>query len=109
MIFIGFNITFFTQFMLGSKGMPRRYYSYIPEFQSYHMISTFGSWILAAGFLVMAFYFVESLLNGKKAPANPWGSKTLEWQTESPPVLENFYETPVVTTKPYNYESREDA
>ena len=100
-IFIGFNITFFTQFIMGSKGMPRRYYTYIEEFQNFHIISTLGSWVLGFGFLLMAYYLIDSLLNGKKAPSNPWGGTTLEWQTASPPILENFETLPVVSKGPY--------
>jgi len=102
-IFVGFNMTFFTQFFLGSKGMPRRSYNYLEQFQPLHAFSSMGSWVLGFGFLIMAFYLVESLRNGKKAPSNPWGSITLEWMTESPPVLENFKEAPIVTHDPYDY------
>ena len=72
-MFIGFNVTFFTQFMLGSHGMPRRYYNYQPEFQIYHVISTIGSYIMAAGFFWTLYYLVQSLFSGAKAPSNPWG------------------------------------
>jgi cytochrome c oxidase subunit 1 len=58
---------------------------------------------MAVGFILMAFYLMDSLLNGKKAPNNPWGALTLEWQTQSPPLTENFIETPVVTRGPYDF------
>jgi cytochrome c oxidase subunit 1 len=96
LVFIGFNITFFTQFMLGSQGMPRRYYDYQPEFQSYHVISTVGSYIMAAGFFLTLFYLLHSLFRGERAPANPWGGRSLEWQCTSPPPHDNFSETPTV-------------
>ena len=67
LIFVGFNLTFFIQFIMGSKGMPRRYYSYVEEFQIYHQISTVGSWLLAIGFILMLYYFVKSLISGEKA------------------------------------------
>ena len=96
LVFVGFNMTFFTQFMLGSQGMPRRYYMYKPEFQIYHHISTGGSYIMALGFLVTAIYLIHSLFAGKKAPANPWGGASLEWQCTSPPPHDNFATTPRV-------------
>jgi len=95
-VFIGFNLTFFTQFMLGSHGMPRRYYDYQPEFQIYHVISTIGSYIMAVGFLMTAGYLIQSLISGAKAPANPWGGRSLEWQCASPPPHDNFKEQPRV-------------
>ena len=95
-IFVGFNITFFTQFMLGSQGMPRRYYDYQPEFQIYHVISTIGAYIMACGFFLCAACFVQSLLGGKKAPTNPWGGRSLEWQCTSPPPHDNFSSPPTV-------------
>jgi cytochrome c oxidase subunit 1 len=96
MVFIGFNITFFTQFLLGSQGMPRRYYEYVPEFQVYHVISTLGSYLMALGFGLTAYYLVQSLISGRKAPANPWGGRSLEWQCASPPPYYNFATTPRV-------------
>ena len=98
MVFVGFNVTFFSQFMLGSKGMPRRYATYIemPEFQVYHIWSTSGSVILALGFVICAIYLLHSCFCGKKAPANPWGGRSLEWQCASPPPWDNFAEQPEV-------------
>ncbi|MBX3354665.1 MAG: cbb3-type cytochrome c oxidase subunit I [Phycisphaeraceae bacterium] len=95
-IFIGFNITFFTQFMLGSHGMPRRYYTYQPEFQTYHVISTIGAYVMAFGFLVTAYCLLSSLWFGRRAPANPWGGRSLEWQCSSPPPHDNFPSQPRV-------------
>ena len=96
LVFIGFNVTFFTQFMLGSHGMPRRYYDYPSEFQIYHEISTIGSYIMAAGFFWTLYLLVQSLFSGKIAPANPWGGRSLEWQCSSPPPHDNFKTTPSV-------------
>ena len=96
LVFIVFNVTFFTQFMLGSHGMPRRYYNYQPEFQIYHVISTIGSYIMAAGFFWTLFYLLQSLFSGVKAPSNPWGGRSLEWQCTSPPPHDNFKTTPSV-------------
>jgi cytochrome c oxidase subunit 1 len=103
-IFVGFNVTFFTQFILGSRGMPRRYYNYLDQFQPLHMTSTVGSWILLLGFLTLGINLLRSLKSGPKAPPNPWGGKTLEWQTQSPPITENFVHTPHVTGGPYDYQ-----
>ncbi|MBM43392.1 MAG: cytochrome c oxidase subunit I [Phycisphaerae bacterium] len=98
LVFIGFNVTFFTQFMLGSQGMPRRYATYPADagFQIYHVISSIGSYILAVGFFVTAGYLLQSMFGGRRAPANPWGGRSLEWQCSSPPPHDNFSETPTV-------------
>ncbi len=103
LVFIGFNLTFFTQFILGSRGMPRRYYDYVDQFQPLHMVSTVGSWFIAAGFFTMLFYLLHSLKHGARAPKNPWGGRSLEWEAESPPITENFAETPIVTHGPYDF------
>jgi cytochrome c oxidase subunit I len=105
LIFIGFNATFFTQFILGSRGMPRRYYNYLDQFQPLHQFSTVGSWILGLGFLLVFYCLLSSLKDGKRAPANPWGGLSLEWQTASPPITENFLKTPVVTHGAYDYDT----
>jgi cytochrome c oxidase subunit 1 len=104
LVFVGFNITFFSQFILGAKGMPRRYYSYLPQFQPLHFYSTVGSWILTAGFVIMAIYLIHSLFKGRPAGNNPWGGATLEWTTTSPPPPDNFGEIPVVTRGPYDFD-----
>jgi cytochrome c oxidase subunit 1 len=103
LIIIGFNVTFFPQFILGAQGMPRRYWTYIPEFTTLNRISTVGSWLIAAGFVYAAVYLYKGMKRGKLAPANPWNGLTLEWQTPSPPPHENFHETPVVTSWPDDY------
>jgi cytochrome c oxidase subunit 1 len=103
LVFIGFNATFLPQFLLGSRGMPRRYYNYLPEFQFLHQVSTVGSWILGLGFVIMAGYLFASLRTKMDAPANPWNGRSLEWQIPSPPITHNFHEIPVVTAEPYDY------
>ena len=103
LIFIGFNATFFPQFIMGSQGMPRRYASYLEEYRPYHQASTIGTFILFVGLAIMIGYFIHSLIAGKKAEQNQWGGVTLEWKTASPPILENFEETPVVTGEVYDY------
>ena len=105
LVFVGFNVTFFTQFVLGSLGMPRRYHDYSgpgwsPDttalFFKYHLVSTIGSYIMALGFFLTAAYLIHSLFRGRKAPANPWGGRSLEWQCASPPPHDNFSEPPHV-------------
>ena len=92
-VLIGFNLTFFIQFVAGAQGMPRRYATYEPQYQIYHQISTVGSWVLGAGLLMVLMNWVAGR-KGKIAPPNPWGSNTLEWQTSSPPPHDNFKVTP---------------
>ena len=103
LVFIGFNVTFLSQFVLGSRGMPRRYYSYLDQFQPLHMTSSGGAYILGVGFLVMAVMFAKSLKSGEKAGRNPWGSAGYEWQTSPRPHPHNFAEQPVFTRGPYDY------
>jgi cytochrome c oxidase subunit 1 len=103
LIVVGFNVTFLPQFILGSQGMPRRYWDYLPEFTFLNRMSTVGSWMIGLGFLYSAVYLIQAMLSGEKAPANPWNGLTLEWQTASPPPHENFLETPTVTSWPYDY------
>jgi cytochrome c oxidase subunit 1 len=101
LIFVGFNLTFFPQFVLGYLGMPRRYHVYPDEFQVLNVLSTAGASILGVGYIFPMFYLLWSLRYGALAPANPWGAAGLEWQIASPPITENFLETPVVTTDAY--------
>jgi len=107
-VFLGFNLTFFPQFILGYLGMPRRYWAYPEEFQVYHVLSTAGASVLAVGYLIPAAYFIWSLRYGKIAPDNPWNAPGLEWQTSSPPPPENFEITPVVTSEAYDYSILEE-
>ncbi len=109
LVFVGFNFTFFPQFIVGYLGNPRRYHFYPPEFQIYHAMSTLGSTILGAGYLLPVFYLMYSLIKGAKAPANPWNAKGLEWQIPSPPPTENFTSPVVVTEEAYAYPTRHNA
>jgi cytochrome c oxidase subunit I len=102
-IFIGFHLTFFPQFILGYLGMPRRYHAYPPEFQVLNVLSSAGATILAVGYLLPLAYLTWSLFRGERAPPNPWEATGLEWKTPSPPPTENFTVTPVVTEAPYSY------
>jgi cytochrome c oxidase subunit I len=102
-IFLGFNLTFFPQFILGYLGMPRRYAAYPAEFQVLHVLSTAGASVLAVGYLMPMIYFIWSLRYGQLASANPWGATGLEWKTASPPPIHNFDEAPVVTHDAYDY------
>jgi cytochrome c oxidase subunit 1 len=106
-IFVGFNLTFFPQFVLGYQGMPRRYHEYAPEYQVLNVMSSAGASILGLGYLLPFFYLLWSLKYAKEAGRNPWGSTGLEWTTPSPPPTENYPVTPVVNSEPYIY-SREE-
>ena len=103
LVFIGFNVTFLSQFVMGSRGMPRRYYDYLPQFHSMHVVSTVGSWVLGLGFILMAGYLFASLRSGEVASDNPWLGLTLEWQTSSPPPMHNFEHQPIPKIGPYDY------
>jgi cytochrome c oxidase subunit 1 len=102
LVFAGLNLTFFPQFILGSRGMPRRYYNYLPEFQGLHQLSTIGAYILGAGFLLTLYYLLATFRKKADAPANPWGASTLEWTLPSPPPYYNFHTAPTVTQGPYD-------
>src|SRR5437588_6196320 len=106
--FIGFNLTFFPQFLLGYLGMPRRYHAYSPEFQMLNVLSTAGASILGVGYVLPLIYFLWSLKRGRIAGPNPWRATGLEWQTSSPPPVHNFEETPIVTASPYLYDAEAD-
>jgi cytochrome c oxidase subunit 1 len=103
LLFVGFNFTFFPQYLLGIAGMPRRYHEYPPEFQTLNVLSSAGALILALGYLLPLIYLGWSLFRGARAPANPWGATGLEWQTPSPPPKHNFAAPPTVTSPPYAY------
>jgi cytochrome c oxidase subunit 1 len=103
-VFVGFNMTFISQFLLGFKGMPRRYYTYLDQFQPLHGFSSIGAMVMGVGFVIMAVYLFYALFKGERAPANPWGSLTLEWSIPSPPSTHNFSETPIVDHGPYDYD-----
>jgi cytochrome c oxidase subunit I len=102
--FIGFNLTFFPQFILGYLGMPRRYAAYPPEFQVLNVLSTAGATVLGVGYLLPMLYLTWSLKYGKIAGSNPWQATGLEWQIQSPPITSNFEETPVIDYEAYDYE-----
>ena len=102
-VFVGFNLTFFPQFILGYMGMPRRYASYPPEFQVLNIFSTAGASILAIGLVIPLIYLTYSIFFGEKAPSNPWMLPGLEWRTSSPPPTENFEKTPIVTWEAYEF------
>jgi cytochrome c oxidase subunit 1 len=103
LIFFGFNLTFFPQFLLGYLGMPRRYHSYPPEFQVLHLLSSAGAALLAVGYLLPLVYLGWSLAKGRRSGDNPWQATGLEWQTASPPPTHNFASPPTVSAEPYAY------
>ena len=102
-VFFGFNLTFLPQFVMGARGMPRRYWDYDPQYQLYHQLSTIGAFVLGISIFVSVIYLFASFWNGKKAPRNPWGGSSLEWQAPTPPPLYNF-EKPPVLHELYNYD-----
>jgi cytochrome c oxidase subunit 1 len=104
MVFVGFNVTFFPQFVVGYLGMPRRYHSYPDEMQVLNVMSSAGATILGLGYLLPVIYFLYSLKFGKVAGPNPWGASGLEWHMQSPPLTANFVEVPEVINEPYDYE-----
>jgi cytochrome c oxidase subunit 1 len=107
LVFVGFNMTFFPQFILGYVGMPRRYHEYPPEFQVLNLASSAGAFVLGIGYLLPMIYLTYSFFKGQKAGANPWLATGLEWTTQSPPLPHNFIEQPVVTEGAYEYSKRE--
>ena len=105
LVFSGFNLTFFPQFVMGSRGMPRRYASYDPEFQIFHQLSTVGAFVLGLGILLSFVVLVYSALRGPRCSSNPFRAASLEWQSSSPPDFHNFIQTPVLTD-PYDFETQ---
>jgi cytochrome c oxidase subunit 1 len=103
LVFVGFNITFISQFIMGSQGMPRRYWDYLERFHTMHGFSSIGAFILGTGFAIMLFNLFYAWFKGEKAPRNPWGSAGFEWQTTTPPHPHNFAEDPVIRRGPYDY------
>jgi cytochrome c oxidase subunit I len=106
LMFFGFNVTFFPQFIAGYLGMPRRYHAYAPEFQIYNIISTAGAALLGVAYFLPLVYLTRSLLAGRSAGSNPWHARGLEWQTTSPPPKANFLRPPVAVD-PYDYHPKE--
>ena len=109
LIFVGFNLTFFPQYVLGYLGMPRRYHFYDESLQVLNVMSSAGASILAVGYFFPLTYLMWSLRYGRPAPPNPWGATGLEWQTPSPPPTENFEVTPIVTEEAYNFNPEDTA
>jgi cytochrome c oxidase subunit 1 len=108
-VFIGFTVTFIPQFVMGSQGMPRRYHEYLPQFEIYHQLSTVGSYIMAAGLFLAAYVFLACITKGKPAGDNPWGAKSMEWETKSPPIEHNFHGQPVCKHGPYDFDEIDHA
>lgn len=109
LLFFGFNLTFFPQFLLGYEGMPRRYATYPAQFQVLNVLSSAGASILALAYILPLVYFAWSLLRGVRASDNPWQATGLEWRTSSPPPTENFAHVPVVNHDAYDYAALDQA
>jgi cytochrome c oxidase subunit 1 len=103
-VFSGFTLLYFPMFILGLRGMPRRYFDYLPEYSTGHFISSIGAFVLIIGIILMVYNLVKAARTGELAPANPWNGRTLEWKVASPPPLENFDHDVEVTEHPYDYE-----
>ncbi len=103
-LFIGFNLFYFSMLLLGWEGMPRRYYDYLPEFRTLQLTATVGSWVLIAGLILMFGNLFRGLFGTARGGENPWGAATLEWQIPSPPPPENFRKIPVVLQGPYQFQ-----
>jgi cytochrome c oxidase subunit 1 len=102
-LFVGFNLFYFPMFILGWEGMPRRYFDFLPQFASLQFFSSIGAYIMVSGLALMFYNLWRGARYGQKAPANPWGGATLEWQTPSPAPAENFEHIPTVTHGPYHF------
>jgi cytochrome c oxidase subunit 1 len=109
MVILGFFFTFMPQFLLGNAGMPRRYYAYPERYQFLHVLSTAGASVLALGLILVVVYLAAALMRGARAPSNPWGSASTEWQTSSPPPAHNFHTPPDPRHDPYGYNGQEHA
>ncbi len=108
LVFVGFNMSFFNQFLLGQQGMPRRYYTYLPQFQPHHVLSTVGTYVLTAGLLWTIIYLAHSIFKGKRCTEeNPFNAMSLEWRTASPPIEHNFHGQPVCDVDPYDFPERD--
>jgi cytochrome c oxidase subunit 1 len=107
LVFVGFNLTFFPQFIMGSHGSPRRWATYPVEFQPFHIASTMGAYLMGIGLFIVLCTWLHGLLRGRPAPANPWGANTLEWQTTSPPPHDNFAVVPKNVGDPYKMDNWE--
>ena len=105
LVFVGFNVTFFPQFVMGARGMPRRYASYDPEFQIFHQISTAGAFVLGFGILLAYGVLIYAAKYGKRCGSNPFRAASMEWQSSSPPDFHNFIHQPVVND-PYDFDSQ---
>ena len=106
-VFIGFNGTFLPQFLLGMEGMPRRYYDYPAQFQTLHFVSSIFAFINGISYVVIVGNLLYSAIWGRKATGNYWGSLSIEWQTQSPPIKDNFETIPTVTDWTYSYNKPE--
>ncbi|MFT4974690.1 MAG: cytochrome c oxidase subunit 1 [Myxococcota bacterium] len=108
LVFLAYNLTFFPQFVMGSRGMPRRYHEYLPEFEIWHQLSTVGAFLFGLGLFIILGYLIHSLLRGEKASQNPWGGMSMEWtDCACPPIEHNFEHDPVCTHGPYDFEEIE--
>jgi cytochrome c oxidase subunit 1 len=104
LVFAGFNLTFVPQFLLGNAGMPRRYYSYPARYHVLNVMSTLGAYLLGIALILTLIYLLVALRWGRRAPANPWGSRGFEWRSPSPPPVHNFVTPFDPAQGPYAYD-----
>jgi cytochrome c oxidase subunit 1 len=107
-VFLTFNMTFFPMFIVGSRGMPRRYHQYQEAFAWLNQVATVGAFLLATSLFVTLGYLVWGAFRGPVASANPWGGLSLEWRAESPPIAHNFASQPTVQAGPYDFPEEEE-
>ena len=101
--FLSYNMTFAPQFVMGAQGMPRRYHEYLPQFELWHQLSSYGSFAFGLSLFLILFYLLHSLKNGEKSPQNPWGGVSMEWETATPPIEHNFEGQPICQNGPYDF------
>jgi cytochrome c oxidase subunit 1 len=109
LVFLAYNLTFAPQFIIGTRGGPRRYHEYLPEQQFLHQLSSIGSFLFGLGLFVILFYLIHSFMKGKKSPQNPWGGVSMEWETQTPPIEHNFEGQPICTRGPYDFDQAKSA
>ena len=101
--FLSYNFTFAPQFVMGAQGMPRRYHEYLPEFEIWHQLSSYGSFTFGISLFLILAYLIQSLISGEKAPPNPWGGVSMEWEAATPPIEHNFEGMPICRNGPYDF------
>jgi cytochrome c oxidase subunit I len=100
---VGFMFHYVPMLILGLQGMPRRYYDYLPQYETGNFLAGFGAYIMVFGIVIMFVNLLMSFRKGVSAPADPWGGTTLEWKVPSPPPVHNFIDNPQIMDFPYDF------